>query len=198
MYRIVQIFYDDESLKNCYINKNVALYYNPIPSPYFENSIISEAIHIIPKYDYFGIWSHKHRVKIQGPPFNFDLFEKRLNVDVLAFQRWLKHGRIFSGQQEQEYKKLFNELMEELNTKYRFPNTPKFVVMQNHFIARSEILADYIETILNPSIKYMDEHEEYNQEVNYQGPVKYTYKPFICEKLFSAYLQDKKFKCEHW
>lgn len=200
MYRIVQIFYDDNTLKQCYINSHVALYYNPIPSAYFENSIIVEAKHILKEYDYFGVWSWKHKSKIQGKGFDFNEFEKRFQqTDVFAFQRFLRNGRIFSGQQEQQYQRLFNNLMEELNIKYRFPNRPKFIVMQNHFIARKDVLSDYILTVLEPAINFMETDKAYDQVVNYRGSAKtYTYKPFICEKLFSAYLSDKNLICEHW
>jgi hypothetical protein len=199
LYKIVQIYYDDDSLKNCYINQHVSLLYNPVPTKYYENSVILDSIEVIPKYDYFGVWSHKHRLKVHGKGFNFPEFEKRLeNVDVFAFQRFLRNGRIFSGPQEREYGRLFNQLMEHLKMKYRFPVRLKFVVMQNHFICKSEILVKYISKVLGPSIRFMDSRAEYDQKVSYAGPGEYTYKPFICEKLFSAFLNENSFKCEHW
>jgi hypothetical protein len=199
VYKIVQIYYDDASLKNCYLNQHVTPLFNPAPTKYFENSVILDSLKEIPHYYYFGVWSHKHKSKVHGKPFNFTEFEKRfINTDVFAFQRLLTNGRIFSGQQEKDYGILFNNLMETLKLKYRFPIKPKFVVMQNHFICKSKILTEYISKVLAPAIEFMDVHNEYDRKVSYTGPVEYTFKPFICEKLFSAFINDKNLKCEHW
>lgn len=197
MYRIVQIYYDKESKANCYDHPNVEKYYNANSGEYFENTIMVSCLGLSKQYDYFGVWSHKHKHKVQGKGFSFEKMEERL-TDVLAFQRFLRNGRIFSGDQEKTYKELFNRLMEFLKIKYRFPNKPKFIVMQNHFIARSDIFRDYINTVLWPAMRFMDIENGYDQKVEYRGPGVYTYKPFICEKLFSAYLEDKKFDCQHW
>lgn len=196
-YRIYQIYFDEQSEANCYLHPNVFLYNNKECSDYFENDVILKVRPTMTKFDYIGIWSHRHKQKIQGHGFTFAEMEKRLTVDVLAFQRFLKNGRIFSGKWEREYKKMFNYLMVRIGLSYRFPNTPKFVVMQNHFITRGAIYADYVDTVLMPAIELMNGMSETLEKVNYKDG-SYNYRPFLCEKLFSAYLHDKNLICEQW
>jgi len=71
--------------------------------------------------------------------------------------------------------------------------------MQNHFICRGFIFKDYVETVLKPGIKLIEEIPEAGQVIKYGGKAeRYTYKPFLCEKLFTAYLHEKKYTCEQW
>ncbi len=196
-YRIYQIYYDDKSENNCYLHKNVHWIRNGNCTDFFENEVILRLRGQMPGFDYFGVWSHRHKFKVQGQAFTFQKLESRLNVDVIAFQRFLSNGRIFSGQWEQEYKKMFNYLMIRLGLSYRFPNTPKFVVMQNHFITRGRIYADYVDTVLKPGIELIKDMKESLQKVKYKDG-SYNYRPFLCEKLFSAYLHDRNLKCEQW
>lgn len=196
-YKIYQIYFDDESQDNCYLHPKVHWIKNENCTDFFENDIILKLRGQMPKYDYFGVWSHRHKYKIQGHKFTFEELENRLTVDVLAFQRFLRNGRIFSGIWEQEYKKMFNYLMVRLGLSYRFPNKLKFIVMQNHFIARGEIYADYVDTVLNPAVELIKDMKESLQKVKYKDG-SYNYRPFLCEKLFSAYLHDHNYICEQW
>ena len=196
-YRIYQIYYDDQSENNCYLHPCVQWIRNDNHTDFFENEIILQLRGQMRGYDYFGVWSHRHKFKVQGQVFTFEKLESRLNVDVVAFQRLLHNGRIFSGQWEREYKKMFNYLMIRLGLSYRFPQVPKFVVMQNHFITRGRIYADYVDTVLKPAIELIKDMKESLEKVKYKDG-SYNYRPFLCEKLFSAYLHDKNLKCEQW
>jgi len=69
--------------------------------------------------------------------------------------------------------------------------------MQNHFITRGSIYADYVDTVLGPAIELIKDMKESLQKVKYKDG-SYNYRPFLCEKLFSAYLHDKKLICEQW
>lgn len=199
MYRVIQIYYDDKTFGNCYDHPCVEKYFNESLTDYFENSVICDYAERAREYDFFGVWSHKHKSKIQGRRFEFDILEKRLTkVDVIGFCRWMRNGRIFSGKREQKYKRMFNMIMEHLGMKYRFPHTPRFIVMQNHFIARGNIFYDYVDKVLRPAMELMNVIKDASEVISYRGPATYTFKPFLCEKLFSAYLEERKFKCEQW
>ena len=203
-YKIHQIYYDTESFTNCYNHPNVELFYNSRASDFYENDVI---IHLRPQMDYFayfGVWSHRHRFKIQGQKFTFEEMEKRLApknineaVDVLAFQRFLRNGRIFSGIWEKKYRDMFNLVMVKLGLSYRFPNKPKFIVMQNHFITRGWIYADYVDTVLKPATEIIREMPESLEKTNYKDG-SYNYRPFLCERLFSAYLEERNYNCQQW
>ena len=203
-YRIIQIFFNDETRKQCYDNPNIEPFYNSEVTPYFENSVICQVKALIPNYDYFGVWSWKHYQKVQGHKFTFPEMEKILpSVDVLAFQRFLRNGRIFSGDYEKTYEAIFNEVMIRLNLKYRFPGRAAFIVMQNHFICKSHIYSEYIERILEPAMKIIDSIPAASGYVEYRdnkAKIKegYTYKPFLCEKLFSAFLNEREYICQQW
>ena len=203
-YHIVQIYFSDETRAKCYDNPKVEHFYNSTLTPYFENSVICQVKGMIPQYDYFGVWSWKHREKVQGHKFTFEEMEKILpNVDVLAFQRFLRNGRIFSGEYEKTYERIFNEVMVRLNLKYRFPNRAGFIVMQNHFICKAHIYTEYIEKILEPAMQIIDSIPESNGHVEYRDKkmeiqAGYTYKPFLCEKLFTAFLNERDYICQQW
>ena len=94
--------------------------------------------------------------------------------------------------------------MGKLKMSYRFPGKAKFIVMQNHFICKSSIYIDYIKTVLEPAMSLLDEMPMASEVVEYRESrtmkIKdgYTYKPFICEKLFTAYLEEKNYNCKQW
>ena len=62
MLRIFQIWFDEESRKNCFEHPAVTPYENPTLTPYFENRVILD----LRPYtaDYVGVWSHKAGTKI--------------------------------------------------------------------------------------------------------------------------------------
>jgi hypothetical protein len=199
-YKIIQIYYDDKTVKNCYDHSSVSKFYNPEHTDFFENSIIADLASEAADYDFFAVWSHLHKYKIQGQKLDFNRLENLMSqFDLIAFQRMMRNGRIFSGVQQKKYSKIFNEIMERLGLKYRFPNRPKFIVMQNHFITKSKIFIDYVEKVLRPAMEIMDQMPEAAERVEYRGKAKYyTFKPFLCEKLISAYIEERKFKMIHW
>ena len=199
-YKILQIYYDGSTLKNCYDHPSVTKFYNPAHTDFFENSIIADLALEAADYDFFAVWSHLHKYKIQGHKMDFNRLEELMSsFDLIAFQRMMRNGRIFSGVQQKKYAAMFNEIMERLGLKYRFPNRPKFIVMQNHFISKSKIFIDYINEILRPAMQIMQEMPETAERVDYRGKAAYyTFRPFLCEKLISAYLEEKNFKMIHW
>jgi len=199
-YQIAQVYYDDATLKNCYEHECVLKILNGHHTDYFENSIISGMQDVALRYDFFAVWSHAHKYKIHGHPIDFNRLEGMMEkFDLIAFQRMLRNGRIFSGAVQRKYQDMFNKIMEALKMKYRFPKRPKFVVMQNHFITRGYIFKDYCESVLDPAIRIMDNMPEASERVDYRGKAKsYNFKPFLCEKLMSAYIEERNLKCAHW
>jgi hypothetical protein len=70
---------------------------------------------------------------------------------------------------------------------------PRFNILQNHFVATREVMNDYCE-LLRAAVDVMEGDERLKKELWRRAPYKldsgihYTYHPFVCERLISAYL----------
>ena len=71
--------------------------------------------------------------------------------------------------------------------------TPCFIVMQNHFIAKSYIYEDYVLNWLIPAMKLIEQIPEASKEVPYKNFSGYTYYPFLCERLISTYIHVNRY-----
>lgn len=94
------------------------------------------------------------------------------------------------------------------HARIKVPDFLTNIIYENHFIARREIYQDYVKTLLIPAMQHMDTDPVYLVDAGYakrkreQDVKEYTAKtgrtdwpiaPFILERLFSIYLQDKKY-----
>ncbi len=202
--KIYQIYFDSASKHNCFWVEPFESYYNEHCTKYFENEVISRLVdeRRHEGCTWFGIVSHKF---LQSPDkgkangFTPDQLLPRLertNPDVLSFFPHLQTGFIMNNACRDTYDRIFNDLMQHLGLEYRAKTRSKFVVLQNHFIARSTIYEDYVLNYLNPAIAWLECCNEANTPTKYKG---YTFHTFILERLFMAYLyKNKPLKCETW
>ncbi len=205
--RIFQIYFDEPSRKNCFAHPFVTPYFNAELTPYFENQVI---LSLRPyAADYVGVWSHKAgRKLVNVGNARIDLDEiGRLcaagGFDVLGFHR---RRNLFPGKRAQiifehaptrrRFDGMFDYLMRKLEVAYDSKTTPRFVVMGNHFVARLPVMNDYC-AFLERAQLVMESDPTLKAELNRRPPYKpestarYTFHPFICERLFSAYLTLK-------
>jgi hypothetical protein len=157
------------------------------------------------KEDYLGILSWKF-------PYKTGIFRKKLenfiknnpNKDVYILCRPLNVSYMeFSEKQHPGLRFLVKECCK--HTGLEYIEDVKNIVYSNFFIAKTEIYKDYIENIIKPSIKILqNELWEYaNKDSTYKGlsPEEleeqigmryYNMITFTLERLFSQYIQNKK------
>lgn len=203
MIKVYQIYYNEASRLNCFDALPFIPYFNQLCTKYFENEVIKklilEGLHV--DCIYFGVVSHKFLKtpdKGRAKGFKPELLNTRLertNPDVLSFFAHMKTGYIFNNSDKPTYETLFNGLMEHLNLSFRNNTRSSFVVLQNHFIARSAIYEDYVTNYLIPSIDWLESQELANNKTKYKG---YTFHTFVLERLFMAYLNEFNLNCESW
>ena len=200
--RIHQIYYDNQSKSNCFPENNIFKpYFNQNCTKYFENSVIQKLLnnneHL--NYDYFGVVSHKFlksRVKGKAIGFNNDTLLKRLQgVEILTFFKHIRGGgQIFHNNDRNHYAKIYNELMEHLHLNFRENMKPRECILQNHFIARSDIYDRY-KPVLNDAIEFLESNQDANRITKYKG---YTFHTFILERLIQAFVHHNKIKVISW
>lgn len=104
----------------------------------------------------------------------------------------------------------YNAFKPFLAERLRIPEELKYSIYENHFIARREIYQDYVSNYLIPAISFMGESPVFFADAGYVSKKKdnseiervkkllhskdWPIAPFLLERLFSFYLQDKDLK----
>ncbi len=196
---IHQIWFDEESRRNCFEHPAVEPHENAHLTPYFENDVI---LALRPySGDYVGVWSHRAKDKIRNEGnFHFSMDKlveivARGDFDVLGFHHSRTHVVVLDLDAEQRvrFDSIFDCLMKCLELPYRSTDAPRFPVLHNHFIARANVMNDYA-AFLARAREAMETDPVLKRALANVAPYRtrearrYTYHPFVCERLFSAYL----------
>ncbi len=193
--KVYQIYYNEETLKNCFSEKPFFNFLNLTKDVWFENSVIRTLVLNNKHMDshYFGVVSHKFlkspdkgRAKGFAPSLLAPFLEKHA-PDVLSFFPHMRTGFLFHNRDKEMYCHIFNGLMEHMKLSFRCEQRSDFVVVQNHFITRSAIYGDYVYNYLIPAMGWLGGCKEANSKTLYHG---YTFHTFILERLFMAYLNE--------
>lgn len=126
----------------------------------------------------------------------------------------LCNARFWHGGPQHNY--AWEKAEEELSKFIHIPNEVRTAIYENHFIARKEIYRQYVSECLIPTMEFMGEKEVFKADAGYaekktrdrdgKGPdaVKeyrqltgrndWPIAPFILERLFSIWCNDKNFK----
>jgi hypothetical protein len=219
MINIYQIYYDEASKNDCYPEYN--LYYNPNCTPFFENSVILDLIDNQKHCDgdYFGVWSHKFRHKVDAKqkftPQIFERFVRNNKADVYSAHRYhSKHVPVrLAEKYHPNYSNILRKILNKIGYFVDFDAQARFIIYSNHFIADRCVFFDYVETLLRPAMEVMSNDEEIKgliwQNSRYKGhgrlpdhlkPVFgvdfYPYHTFLCERLIMLYLNNNRdIKC---
>lgn len=216
----IQILYAEEQRKELY--PFAKPYYSVGLTPYFENGIIAGIVPVL-RSDFIGVASWrlaKKRNDGYAPVIlKNDLTlteEKILNADadvcILTPNR-INHQPLamaanWHGQAWVDAFHVFKGFLHSVGIEV--PNELTHTIYENHFIARREIYHDYVKNILIPACSFVVDNPVF------MVPSGYVYKkrdakeiqrvqkllnmkdwpilPFILERLFSIYIQDKGFK----
>jgi len=205
-----QIVYAEDQRQHCYPFATV--YKNEKCTPFFENSVIAD---IVPQSDaeYTAICSWRlsrkrgdifivsgRELKVDTEGYDVAILTPRKHTDIRTkFLHWHKTEAAEIALRE------FEKFM-------HFPDEVERSIYENHFIARTDIYKDYVETCLKPAIKFMEEmpifmspagyinrkrgadHEHAMKLLATWGMTDYPIAPFILERLFSIYCNGKGFK----
>jgi hypothetical protein len=210
-----QIYFKDE--QKPYMFDWATPYFNGNITPFFENSIISE---LVMKSDADRIavcsWALRHKMRSRIPPRR-ELTEEVLqeDYDVMSFTKNSpSHDMLgaLEGWHEGSnaiLKLIFDRLSLKMPKKVTFP------IYQNHFCASIDVYQEYVVKFLIPAMYLM----EFDQEIRdlcykdsgyrvtilgqpvdftnikkYLGIDYYPMHPFILERCFSLWIEDKNLK----
>lgn len=211
-YNLFQICYDE----NTYLNCALAAFYATDLTEFFENEqieFLSKGWRFSP--DYMGVLSHSFFIKnMIQPKAIVDALDSNEH-DVYAFSGGLKIKNVIDT--AENYHPGFRDCMEmivkAIGLDVDLKEDTRMVCYQNAFIARGHIYQDYVDTVLAPAMKVMRDksnkplqhilwkdsnyHRKKEPEIRarlikYLGIDYYPYHPFICERLFSLYMQKNK------
>jgi len=215
----IQILYNENQREELY--PFAKGYFNCGLTPYFENQVIAGIVPTLDA-DYISIASWRLRKKRAGAMhflggFNKDEFtlekiEAAMPFDVAVLTphspahqpltmavNW--HGKAWKDAYEafKPFLRKFGKVPEEL----------KYSIYENHFIARREIYHEYVSTYLLPAIEFIGDNPVYFVDSLYvpkkkdQAEIQRVQKllkandwpilPFLLERLFSFYINDKGF-----
>jgi hypothetical protein len=221
--KIIQIYYDDASKEACY--PETEHYHNEVCTPFFENDLIikfiNEGRH--KGFEYFGVFSGHFKNKMihsrEGRKLTPDYIIEKLDTDIVSFFAYHKNKNVVNKAEvfHPGFKRALNNILNRIGFDVDLEENTRFTVYQNHFIARSHIYEQYVKELLEPAVNEM--RNENNKELqniiwqdsNYHkkttmpeklkkelGVPYYPYHTFICERLFSIFLNKYSLiTCKH-
>lgn len=203
-------------------------YFNSDCTVFFENDVIVDLYKKGLEGDYFGVVSYALRDKIgytkkwhnnsiknhSNEPFSPEVFQKivdRYEVDAMSFARHPQHDTItLANKFHPNFSKYFTYITEKIGYKWS-PQIMRNVFYWNFFVAKISVYKDYIVNWLMPAMEVMKGMPELMENSSYKGNNAlpedlakkwginhYPYHPFILERLFSWYAQNKNISCGHF
>lgn len=208
---LIQIYYKDEQLKEIY--PFAVPFKNEGLTIFFENAIISR-LAMSSKEDKVAVCSWKLRSKqrynMPCRPITKELLESE--YDVLSLTKNSKYHTMLAAASvwHPGFRESLTKIVEGIGKK--MPFEVKKPIYQNAFSAKREIYHDYLTDYLNPAMELIKNDPEIyklaTQDSNYSHLVKkdaaspeylqekigmpfYPLTPFLLERLFSIYCENK-------
>ncbi len=219
MIAFYQILYTEDQLFKLY--PWAIPVWNKTLTPFFENKIISDIVKQSPG-EKTAVCSWKLREKITKnlplTPNSRNLTEEMLqgDFDILSLTVNSKHHEMLAN--AERWHPGFCDVLRKIGSAIRqtVPREIKFPIYQNHFVAKTDIYKQYVTEFLDPAMKVMEEDEEikslcwkdsgYTKLITQplseqaQKDLGVTYYPlhaFLCERFFSCWVNNKRFKISH-
>lgn len=209
---MIQIYYEEEQKVHCF--PFARLYYNPNLTIFFESSVIKDVV-LASESEKIAVCSWKLKQKLRwyiGKHRELTQEVMDSDYDVLSFTRNSASHQMLAA--ANKYHKGFKEGMQKIcdHIGLKVPGEVKQPIYQNHFSAKREIYQDYVQNFLSPAMEFMstDMKELAMSDSNYSqlsrskitpeylmdkiGLPYYPLSPFLLERLFSVYIQNKKIK----
>lgn len=216
----IQIVYAEEQKEQLY--PFAKSYFSVGLTPFFENSIIAGLVPVLDA-EFIGVASWRLRFKrtqAYVPSIlanNLDLTEEKIinaDADVLILtphrpnHQPLHMAAHWHGQPWVDAFHVFKGFLSSVGIKV--PDELTHTIYENHFIARKEIYHEYVQRVLIPACLFVLSDPVFMAPSGYvnkkRDPVEiqrvqrllkmndWPILPFILERLFSLYIQDKGFK----
>lgn len=212
---MIQIYYEEEQKVHCF--PFARLHFNDRLTIFFENSVIKDLV-LASESEKIAVCSWKLKQKLRwyiGKHRELTQEVMDSDYDVLSFTRNSASHQMLAA--ANKYHKGFKEGMQKIcdHIGLKVPGEVKQPIYQNHFSAKREIYLDYVQNYLSPAMEFMatDMKELAMSDSNYSqlsrskitpeylmekiGLPFYPLAPFILERLFSVYVQNKKIKVTH-
>lgn len=204
-----QVYFRPEQVNNLY--PFAIPHYNEKITDFFENSIISE---LVPnsQADLISVCSHRLKekrtdcIRVSTKPLTEEIIcNTDFDVAVLT-PRSPTHKALFMAS---IWHNAWASAFKELQKFIKCPDEVKVAIYENHFIATREIYQEYVNTVLKPCIEFMKDKPAFFSDANYAkrkkpeeviwyrektGRNDWPIAPFILERLFSIWINDKQFK----
>lgn len=220
--KFYQIYFEDEQLKECY--HFATPYRNETLTDFFENSVIENLVPKTgAEFISVCSWRLQKKRQdgwvpmiCKFPGFD-DLSEDKIlreDFDVAVLtpksgsHKPLALAAIWHGP-------AWVDAMQELKKFIKVPAELKTAIYENHFIARKELYHEYVRDVLSPCIEFMRGRDAFFKDAGYaskksrdkqsgeEAVKRYRKKtgrndwpiaPFILERLFSIWIDDKNLK----
>lgn len=215
-----QILYNEEHRSELYPFSKP--YYNVGLTPYFENQIIAGLIPMS-NADYISVCSWRLRKKrgdsvhylggLRKDELSIEKIEQSCPFDVAILTPHSPSHKplaMASNWHGKAWVDAFDAFKPFLKQFGRIPEELTYSIYENHFIARKEIYQSYVNDFLIPAINYIGYDPVYFSDSNYLPKKKdqveinrvqkllnrndWPILPFLLERLFSFYINDKGFK----
>lgn len=210
---LIQLYYKDEQQKEIY----------PFALPYrtegltifFENYWIAKLVQET-KADKIAVCSWKLKNKLrwyigQHRPLTHEVLET--DYEVMTFTRNTQYHKFFQAADAWHpgFLTVFDKIMAKIGVLR--PGEVKIPIYQNAFAAKTEIYQDYVKSYLLPAMDCIKNDPEVNAMAmrdskysdltnqsaahlqNKLGISYYPLAPFLLERLFATYVQNKKIRC---
>jgi hypothetical protein len=173
--------------------------------------------------EYFGVLSGNFKNKMvtlrEGKKITPEYIIQRLDTDVVSFFQRHKNKNVVNKAEIHHpgFKRAMQNIIKAIGFDVDLNENTRFTVYQNHFIARSGIYQQYVKELLEPAVNEMkNENNKELQNIIWQesryhkkntmtdklkkelGVPYYPYHTFICERLFSLFLNKYPLiTCKH-
>ena len=190
-------------------------YYNENADKYLESRVISDLVgegdHL--NSEYYGVVSYRFGAKtgrrssqvfhwIEKDSYEHDVYGFRANWTTSNIVNLFKQG----DRWHPNFSKVATELFKRLDMPCMEQVQPP--IFYNYWICKSELVERFVKEMLNPAMEVLEtmdlayENSEYrvptpegkDQLTKVFGRPYYTYHPFICERLFPAWVTMNKLK----
>ena len=212
---LIQIYYDDIQKKELF--PFATPYYSSGLTIFFENAIITELV-LASTADKIGVASWKLKQKLRwyiGRPREITQELLESDYEVLSFTRNTKYHKMLGAAEAWHpgFLTVFDKILSKIGVVR--PNDVKIPIYQNHFAAKREIYQDYVQNYLCPAMDCIQNDPEINamamrdskySDLTHQsaehlksklGISYYPLVPFLLERLFSVYCDNKKINITH-
>ena len=212
---LIQIYYHERQKVHCFPFSK--LYYNESLTIYFENDVIKKLV-MASTAEKIAVTSWKLKEKLRwyiGRPREITQELLESDYEVLSFTKNTKYHKMLAAAEAWHpgFLAVFDKILSKIGVVR--PVEVKIPIYQNHFSCKREIYQDYVQNYLSPAMdciqndpeinamamrdsKYSDlTHQSAEHLKNKLGISYYPLTPFLLERLFSVYVQNKRINVTH-